>query len=652
MPVRPTASESKTTDRKPLADERFTGLTYDRRPAPSNATETAACPPTVDDAMTIEAWITVAVVFAVLLTLAFTRIAADLVMLAALTLLVTVDSLFPNLTIFKNLTDAFSGFANEGVITVGVLFVVAAALRETGGMALLVQKILGRPRSVTAAQARMSLPVAGLSAFMNNTPLVAMMLPVVLDWSKTLQMSASKFMMPLSFAAILGGLCTLIGTSTNVVVNGLLIRHQVELGQHGAGMGFFEITKIGVPCAIIGLLYMLIASRRLLPDRLPAVSIESDPREYTVEMTVEPGSALEGQTIEKAGLRHLVGVYLMEIERNGDVLPAVGPEEALRGNDRLVFVGVVDSIIDLQRIRGLRPATNQVFKLKSPRSRRVLIEAVVSNTCRLNGQSIREGRFRSIYNAAVIAVARNGERIQKKIGDIVLQPGDTLLLEASPNFAEQHRNSRDFYLVSKIEGSSPPRHEKALTALAILAAMVIVAAFEWLSMLNAALLAGGAMILTRCITASNARRNVDWQVLLVIGAALGIGQAMQTSGAARAIVDAIIGPLGQQPWIALAVIYLLTMVFTEVMTNNAAAALMFPIAIGTSATLGVNPMPFIISIMIAASCGFATPIGYQTNLMVYGPGGYRFTDFLRFGGLLNLLIAATTIALAPLIWPF
>ena len=602
--------------------------------------------------MAPEAWITVGVVLLILLTLTFTRVPADLVMLAGLTLLLTIDSLAANLEIFRRQIDAFAGFANEGAITVGVLFVVAAALRETGGMALLVQRILGRPRSVTEAQARMTVPIVGLSAFMNNTPLVAMMLPVVLDWSKKLGMSASKFMMPLSFAAILGGTCTLIGTSTNLVVNGLYIRYQADHNQPAVGLGMFDITLLGVPCAIVGVAYILLASRRLLPDRKPPVSVEADPREYTVEMTVEPGSALVGQTIEQAGLRHLVGMYLIEIERDGEILPAVGPQERLRASDRLVFVGIIDSVIELQKIRGLRPTTDQVFKLTGPRIRRVLIEAVVSNTCRIVGQSIRDGRFRSLYNAAVIAVARNGERIRKKIGDIVLQPGDTLLLEANPAFAEQHRNSRDFYLVSKLDDSTPPRHERAWIALGILAGMVFVATMGWLTMLNAALLAGGAMILTRCITASNARRSVDWQVLIVIGAALGIGQAMDSSGAARTIVDGLLGTIGTHPWLALAVVYLLTMIFTEVMTNNAAAALMFPIAMSTAESLGVNATPFIMSIMIAASCGFATPIGYQTNLMVYGPGGYTFSDFVRFGGLLNLLVAATTIALAPVIWRF
>jgi di/tricarboxylate transporter len=603
--------------------------------------------------MTAAAWFTIIVVLSVLLTLMLTKIGPDLVMLAALTVLISGGAINPDWRVFDSISDALGGFANEGAITVGVLFVVAAAIRETGGMSWVAQKILGRPRSLTSAQLRVTIPTAVMSSVMNNTPLVAMMLPVVSDWGKKFGISPAKLMMPLSFAAILGGLCTLIGTSTNIVVHGLLIAYQQDHALPATGMGMFDITLVGIPCAIVGIAYIVLTSRWLLPDRRPAISLEADPREYSVEMLLEPGSPLVGQTIEQAGLRQLVGMYLMEIEREDEVIPMVGPEQKLEANDRLVFVGIVDSVVELQKIRGLRPATNQVFKLTTPRTNRMLFEAVVSDSCRLVGQTIRDGRFRSVYNAVVIAVARNGERVRMKIGDIVVRPGDTLLLEASPGFADAHRNSRDFYLVSRLEDSTPPHHERAWMSVAILVAMVVAAGAGFLSMLNAAMIAAGLMLITRCINGATARRSVDWQVLLLIGAALGLGRAMETTGAAAYLADRFITLTGRNPLVALAVVYGLTMVFTEVMTNNAAAALMFPIAMATATeTLGVSPMPFLIAIMIAASCGFATPIGYQTNLMVYGPGGYRFSDFLRFGGLLNLLIGAITIALAPLVWKF
>ena len=588
--------------------------------------------------MTEHAILTLATVLAVLLALTLTAVGPDLVMIAALTFLLSCGVL--------DTKQALGGFANEGLITVGVLFIVATGLRETGGMAWLAQRLLGRPARLVSAQARMMIPAAVMSSFMNNTPLVAMLVPVVIDWAKKLRMSPSKFMMPLSFATILGGLCTEIGTSTNVVVYGLL------RDATGEKPGMFAIAPVGIACAVAGIAYMLAFSRLLLKDRKPAISLESDPREYTVEMMVEPGGALAGRTIEEAGLRHLPGAYLMEIERDGDAIVAVGPEQRLKGDDRLIFVGIVDSIVELQRIRGLRPATDQVFKLQAHRDSRCLVEAVVSSSCPMLGRTIRDGRFRNVYNAAVIAVARDGARINRKIGDIVLETGDTLLLETNNAFAETHRNSRDFLLVTQLDNSAPVRHERAGIAVAILCGMVALAATGVMTMLNAALLAACLMLATRCVTGPIARRSIDWQVLTVIGAALGIGKALEVSGGASFIVDQFIGFAGNDPWLALVIIYGLTMLFTELMSNNAAAAMMFPLALATAETLGVSHMPFVYAIMIAASCGFATPIGYQTNLMVYGPGGYQFRDFVIFGGLLNLLTWAVAVTVIPLFYGF
>ena len=289
----------------------------------------------------------------------------------------------------------------------------------------------------------------------------------------------------------------------------------------------------GLALRLAGTVFILIFSRWLLPDRRPAISLTDDPRQYTVEMLVQPGGPLVGQSVEQAGLRHLPGLYLAEIDRQGMILPAVGPQERLRAGDRLLFVGVIESVVDLQKIRGLTPATDQTFKLDAPRTQRCLIEAVVSDRCPLAGKSVREGRFRSEYNAAVIAVARSGKRITARIGDIVLQPGDTLLLEAHQDFVQQRRNSNHFFLVSGVENSAPTRHERAWLALVILAAMVVVAGFGWLDMLAAALLAGVLMILARCCTGTEARQSIDWSVLLVIGASLGIGKALDTSGQRR-----------------------------------------------------------------------------------------------------------------------
>jgi di/tricarboxylate transporter len=588
------------------------------------------------DPQALVALVVVALVGALLAT---TRLAPDLVLVGGVVLLLTLGIISP--------AEALAGASNEGMITVAFLFIVAAAIRETGALAMFADRILGRPSSVTRAQARLMLPVTLASAFLNNTPIVAMMIPVVRDWAKRIGISASKLLLPLSYATIMGGTCTLIGTSTNLVVYGLLVASGPD-----RRLGLFDLAWVGVPCAILGVAYVLAVSRWLLPDRIPVAGAFANPREYTVEMLVEPSSPLDGRTIEEAGLRHLPGVYLMEINREGELLAAVSSSQRLRANDRLVFAGVVESVVDLQKIRGLQPATDQIFKLNGARSDRRLVEAVVSDTCPLVGATIREGQFRSVYNAAVIAVARNGVRLRGRIGDIVLRPGDVLLLEAHPSFVVNHRDQRDFFLVSMVKDSAPLRYTHAPMALAILGGLIVGAGTGVLSMLNAAMLAAGLMIATRCLSITAARRSIDWPVLTAIAASFGLSRGLEVTGAARWVAGGLVGLGGESPWVALALVATVAMVFNAFMTNNAAAVLMFPIAMATAARLDVSVMPFAIGLMMAGSNDFATPIGYQTNLMVYGPGGYRFSDYLRLGGPLNLIMLSAAVLIIPLVWPF
>lgn len=587
--------------------------------------------------MSWDAWYTLGIVTLCFVGLSVKSYAADVVMIGGLTLLLAAGILTPQ--------EALSGLANEGMVTVGVLYVVVSGLKETGCIAWLGSSVLGNPRSIGQAQTKLMIPVALISAFLNNTPVVALFIPAVQDWAKRHHLSVSMLMIPLSYASIAGGICTLIGTSTNLVVNGLMVS-ETEL----PGLKMFDIAWIGLPVTLVLIAYVLLFSKWLLPDRKPLISKFSDVRKYTVEMIVEPNGPLIGKTIEAVGLRHLQSLYLVEIEREGQFLPAVSPEERLRSNDRLIFAGIVESIIDLQKTKGLKPATNQVFKLDTARRDCCLTEAVISNTCPMVGKSIREGRFRTLYNAAVLAVARNGEPIKKKIGDIILCPGDTLLMVSNPSFVAQQRNSRDFYLVSRLVESWSVRHDRALIALLIVGVMVAIVTMGWMSMLEAALLAGGLMVVTRSTTGRIARQEVNWTVLLVIAASFGIGTALQKTGAAFTISQALIGLAGGVPWLALAFVFIATALFSAIATNNAAAVLMFPIALTTAQNLGVSLMPFVITIMVAASASFATPIGYQTNLMVLGAGGYRFIDYVRFGLPLTLIVGLVTVLLVPLIW--
>jgi di/tricarboxylate transporter len=586
-----------------------------------------------------QGWLTLGITALAFVLNAATALPSEIVFLGAVAVLFITGIL--------STSEALNGFSNDGMVTVGVLYIVVTGLQQTGALNWVSQQVLGMPKRRSTTFARLTIPVMILSAFLNNTPVVAMFIPVVSDWCRKLRISPSKLMIPLSYASIFGGLCTLIGTSTNLVVSGLLAN---EAGY--PALGIFDITPVGLPCAIAGLIFLFLGQRWLLPSRKPVMGDSDDMRQYTVEMVVSPRSPLSDKTVEQAGLRHLPGLYLAEIVRGPQVLPAVSPSEVLREHDQLIFVGIVDSILDLHRLRGLQPATDQVFKLDTPRTERRLIEAVVSNTCPLVGKTIREGQFRTQYNAVVLAVARNGERIKGKIGDIRLQAGDTLLLETHPKFLELQRVSRDFYLVSGLPDSEPLRHEKAPIAIAALLVMVVLAGLGWISMLKAAVLAAVVMIATGCCSPVRALQSIEWSVLLVIVAALGISEAMQVTGAAGAIATTFLGFAGDNPWLALAVVHGITTLLTETITNNAAAALMFPIALSVAESLGVSFMPFVIAIMIGASASFSTPIGYQTNLMVYGPGGYKFTDFTRIGMPLNILFWVMTVLIAPLVYPF
>jgi di/tricarboxylate transporter len=585
-----------------------------------------------------DALLTAMVIAATLGSLVITRLPADAVFATALTVLLVSGVLGPS--------EALSGFANEGVATVAVLYVVVSGLRETGGVQRISRLLLGRPRNLTGAQLRLTTPVAFFSAFLNNTPIVAMLIPAVRDWAKQHGLPVSKLMIPLSYAAMLGGMCTLVGTSPTLVAHGLLIERR------GTGLGFFEIAWVGVPVAVIGIAFMVFSSRWLLPDRRAAIEALGDTREYTVEMTVDGNGPLAGRTVAESGLQDESGLQLIEVHRDGEVYPAVSPLQRLHAGDRLVLAGTVDSVVDLQRRHGLTPATDQVFKLDSPRTERTLIEAVVSDSSPLVGGSIRRGRFRSRYGAVVIAVARNGARVPGNLRDIVLRAGDTLLLEAEPNFAERHRHNRDFFLVSPLPDSHPLRFDRAVVALAILGGMVAAAGLGLLSMLQAALLAAIAMVVTRCTSVDAARRSINWSVILVIASSIGVGRAMESTGLAAWTADHVVGLAGSSAFLNLVAVFLLTSIFSEIVTNNAAVVLMFPITVTIASSLGVDAMPFVIAVVLAAAGAVATPIGYQTNLMVYGPGGYRFTDFLRAGLPLVAVTATVALIVIPLVWRF
>lgn len=602
--------------------------------------------------LSVDGWLTLAVVAIATATMARDRLGPDLVMFGALSVLVVSGVLEP--------VRALQGFSNPALATIAVLFVCAAALRETGALTLISNAIFGSTTNPTVGLARLVWPTALMSGFMNNTPIVAMFIPMVRGYAERIGVSPSKFLIPLAYAAMFGGTCTAVGTSANLVVSGML----QESGY--APMRMFEIGHVGLPTTVVGLIYLLFVGRRMLPDRLdPSQSAHADAREYLVELEVARDSPLVDQTVEEAGLRQLPGLFLVEIRRpHGNVVRPVAPEDRIGPLDHLVFTGVASTVEDLVvRFPGLSAVDDVQL------GGRGLFEVVVSHRSPLLGLTVKEANFRRRYDAAILAVHRAGVRLDEKIGEITLRPGDTLMLSASEGFRDAWQDSAAFYVVSAVSAEPPQRYQKANIALVTVLALVLIPAAtnsEFLDAMLPPLLADfdvpllvaamGALvvlIVTGCVGLKGAREAVSWPVLVLIGSALGVANAMNDSGAATALGTALVevtSALG--PRATLTGVYVLGVVFASFISNAAAAALLFPVALTAAEVGGYDPRPFAMALAMAASAGFSTPIGSPANLLVYGPGGYRYRDFTRVGLPLNVIFLVIAVVLVPLVWSF
>lgn len=566
-------------------------------------------------------WFTLAVIGAMTAALVLELADTALVVFAALLALLLSGVISTD--------EAFSGFNNQGMLAVGFLYVVAYATYSTGVLNVAAKALLGNGAQPTGRRLlRFLTPVAGMSAFMNNTPIVSMLIPLVKNRCRRLNLSPSKFMLPLSYAAILGGTCTLIGTSTNLVTHGFLL----ERGH--AGFGFFDFAWVGVPLTLIGLAMISLLTHRLLPDRKDTlVEMDEDTREFVIELKVLPDYPHIGETIEQAGLRHLQGLYLFQIERNGYTIAPVPPDEQLRRDDRLFFTGLPSTIVELQKEKGLQLLDEAHFDLKNYDSNRSkTYELVLSDSAPVVGKTVREADFRGTYNAVILAIHRNGQRIKDKIGNIRLQPGDTLLVLAGREFYKRWQHSRNFLLVSssdEVPSRSPRQQYLTFTVLALMIAAVTTGLLQ---MVTAAALAAAVYLASRLVTLQQAIQAVDWRVLLVIAASFGLAAALENAGIAAAAGTALAAatePLGLLG--AIALIMLTTMIYSEMVTNNAAAVIIFPVMLSVAGASGYDLFPLAMAVAIGASAAFSTPISYQTNLMVYGPGRYRFTDYLKAG---------------------
>lgn len=545
--------------------------------------------------------------------------------------------------------EALSGFSNEGMLTVALLFIVAGVVQKSGLINQMMNKWLKNSRSPRGSMMRFFVPTSAISAFLNNTPIVVTLTPIIKKWCEDRGIAPSKFLIPLSYATILGGMITLMGTSTNLVIHGLLLDFGLE------GFSLFTLTAVGIPVTLIGLIYLFTIGYKLLPDNKGfSQRVEEEPKEYIAEIQVTEEFGQLGKSVEQAGLRDLKGLYLIEIIRGNERISPVRSTTVIQSGDRLIFTGLISTIADLQKMKGLKLETGTTIGLDDLKDGSInLVDAVVSDQSSLLSKSIKQLRFRSRYDAGVIAVHRNNERIKGKIGDIVLKPGDSLLLLAGTDFIGKYDRSNDFFVVSPLD--IPPSLKQSVKkgwfSIIMLLGMIGTVTLGWLSMFKAMALAILVFLAVKIITPQDAKKYIHFNVLLLIASSFGIGTAMRKTGLAEWGANMLLNfgkPLGLLA--ILFMIYLLTNLFTEILSNSTAAVIVLPLGVEIAQTLHVDPMGIAVLIAIAASASFITPIGYQTNLIVYAPGGYRFIDYVKVGLPLSLIVMVTAVLIIYHIW--
>lgn len=535
--------------------------------------------------------------------------------------------------------ELLSGFANEQLVVVLLLLILSDVIQKTGLLDLSLRSLFRPSLSYKGFLARMMTGIASVSAFMNNTPMVAIMLPYVYNWAKKKNISPSKVLIPLSYATILGGTITLIGTSTNLVVNGFA----VDAGFPSLAM--FDFAWVGIPVAVAGILFLYFLGPRLLPDRKDALEeFSQKSREYMIETQVSAQSEFIGRTVEQNGLRNLRGLFLVEVIRQNNSIAPVSPQEKLAENDILIFAGDTHTVIDL--LKSPRELSLPKYSLMLRQENAEIVETVIPSDSALIGKIVKEAGFRAKFDAAIVAINRNGERLSGKIGEVRLRAGDLLLLVTGRDFYALTESTPDLYVISKIREIRNLKKKKIwVLALATLAAFLL-PAFGVFTLFKTLLLLLCLVAALKIVKLSDIQKSVDFDLFVILALSIAIGKGITHSGAdvlfANSIVN-LFAPLHSDVAV-LAAVYLVTNVLAMLVTNKAAVAITFPIAVAAAANLNVDAKPFIMAVAFAGCAEFMTPYGYQTNLMVYGPGGYRFRDYIRIGWGLSLLFMAVCVA--------
>jgi len=536
--------------------------------------------------------------------------------------------------------EALDGFSNEQIAVIALLLVISSIIKKFEITGLIFKRVLGEERSYPAFLAKMMGVVSFLSAFLNNTPVVATFMPYVYQWGKRRGIPPSKLLIPLSYAAILGGTTTLIGTSTNLIVSALAVKSGLK------PLGLFDFLYAGLPALLVGVLYMVLFGHRLLPQREDILSsFLKGKREYLIETVVPSFSPIVGKTVLEAGLRNLKGLFLVEIIRENDRIAPVSPRDVIRDGDALIFAGDPDSIVELVRERGALTLPSDCHFALSEKIE--IVEALIPVNSSLVGKKVRETDFRAKFDAAIIAIHRDGERLKGKIGEMVLKPGDLLLLLAGKDFWSRVKDSDDIFVVNKVNETLTVDSKRALFFLLAFLVAIVLSAFGVFPLFKSLLILLAVVVLLRIATYGEIKRSIDLNVVIMAVFSFAIGTAIAKTGLADFVAHKVVAVAGGLGIVgALFSIYIITNLLTEFVTNVAAATMVFPVALSISKFYpSVPPELFVLTVAYAASASFMTPIGYQTNLMVYGPGNYRFGDFLRVGAPLSLLFMSIIILL-------
>jgi di/tricarboxylate transporter len=597
---------------------------------------------------TFEVGLTLAITAGALILFMWNRVRADVVGLIVMAALIVSGLVTPQ--------QGISGFSNEAMITVAAMFVLSAGLSRTGTIdrvGRLVARFAGKSEiRLLLASVAIAVP---LSAFINNTPVVVMMIPMLLGLAKEMGIAPSRLFMPVSFGSQMGGTLTLIGTSTNLLVAGLVL----DLGMDRIRL--FDVTPPALVLTSLGLLYLLTIGRKLTPTRETQDDLVAsyELREYLTGLIVDPNSPLIGRSLSDSRFGEEFGLQVVGIEREGDRIPFPRGDTVLLAGDHLLVRGKSPEIARIEEASGLRLATGQptlnleemqpkVADNTEPR----LAELIVPPRSHVIGRTLQLLNFRSRFGVPVLAVQRHGEPLHESLRDTRLAAGDVLLVRGTPEELQRLHRDRDLALLGAVD--IPPRRvRKMKIAVGIMVAVVLLAAFNITTILVSSILGVVAMFLTRCMTPDEAYEDIDWMVLVLLGSIIPLGLAMQNTGTAQILAAGLLGvtePLGLYG--SLAALYLLTSLLTEVISNNAAAVVLTPVAVAAAVGLGASPLPFVIAVMFAASNSFLTPIGYQTNTFIYGPGGYHFSDFARVGGPLMILMLIAATFTIPFFFPF